>query len=68
LEHAKTDRTDDIEDFAQVTVCSSYDKNAGPLSQYGNSACMQNQLNFVENTIGITSTPGGTCDFHWAKE
>jgi hypothetical protein len=61
-------KSDDIEDFAQLAVLSSYDKNAGPLSKYKDPSCLKNQLNFVESTIGVTSTPGGVCDFTWARD
>jgi hypothetical protein len=60
-------RNNDVEDFAQVTVVGSYDKNAGGIGHYASPACLQNQLSYVENTIGVTLTRGGTCDFTWDR-
>lgn len=61
-------RSNDVEDFAQVTVLGSYDKNAGGIGKYASPACLQNQLSFVENTIGEVLTPGGGCDFTWQRD
>lgn len=64
-------RSNNVENYAQLSVLGFYDLNVGPLSRYGNPQCLRNQLSWLEASSareGLTPIQGGTCTFIWPDE